>query len=92
MDTVLKNEIRTARKEYHCDAWHYWVSGGLKPADCTDDAQRATLAAAEADAGHIKPGQKYRYVRGIFEGSMSTWRARADMEDLCRAHHLYEDY
>lgn len=91
MDVCLKNEVRTARKEYVCDAYAWWVDCGMTENDCTNDEQRKALAAAKAANGRILPGTKYRYLRGPFDGHMSTWRAGLAMDDLCRELHLYED-
>jgi hypothetical protein len=92
MTTVLRDEIRTARKAYHCDAFARWRDCAMGPQDCENDEQRATLAAAEADGGKILPGQKYRFVAAIYDGDFGTWRERIDMGKLCAAHDLYDEY
>jgi hypothetical protein len=91
MDVCLKDEVRTARKEYRCDAYAWWVECSMTANDCVNDEQRRVLAAAQAAKGRILPGTKYRYQRGPFEGQMSTWRAGVAMDGLCRELHLYED-
>jgi methenyltetrahydromethanopterin cyclohydrolase len=88
---ALKDEVRTARKEYRCDACRWWNNAGMTEADCTTDEQRAAVAAAKDAGWKIRVGDKYRYVRGPYEGQMSTWRARVDIDDLCAAHKLYDD-
>ena len=91
MDTVLKDEVRTARKQYKCDAYAWWNSCNMSLNDCETPEQRLVVEACEADKGKILPGQTYRYQRGLFEGHMVTWRERVGMADVCRALGLYEN-
>lgn len=91
MDTILKDEIRTARKTYPCDAYGWWHRSGFGPQDCETDEQRLILEAAEVDKGKILAGQQYRYMRGVFEGRMVTWRERVGMGNVCRDLGLYEE-
>lgn len=93
MDFVaLKSEVRTARKEYRCDAYRCFVEAGMQDIDCENDEQRRIVAAMREAGGKIRPGDKYRYIRGPFEGRMSTWRAREDMDGVCCDLNLYDDY
>ena len=88
--TILKDEERTARKHYKCDAFARFHNCGMRRDELAPD-QQLMLDAAEADKGRILPGQRYRYARGLHEGSMFTWRERIGMGSICRAHGLYED-
>ena len=88
--TVLKDEMRTARKHYKCDAFAWFHNCGMRRDELTAD-QQLLLDAAEADKGRILPGQKYNYRRGVYEGSMFTWRARPGMDSICTDHGLYDD-
>lgn len=90
MDTVLKDEIRTARKYYKCDAYAWWNRCGMSIGDCETSEQRLIVEAAEADKGKILPGQAYRYRRGVFEGRMVTCRERVGMCGVCHALGLYD--
>lgn len=91
MDVVLKDEIRSARKHYVCDAYSWWVRCNMSENDLLTDDQKLILQASEADKGKILPGQTYRYVRGVFDGKMVTWRARLGMDNLNRDIGLYGD-
>lgn len=91
MDVVLKDEVRTARKEYRCDAYDWWRRCGLSADDCATEDQRQALAQAQIDGGKIEPGEKYRYIRGVHEGAMCTWRERLDTGALCRDLDLYDN-
>ena len=86
---VLKDEQRTARKIYKCDATAWLRACGLARCDLDPDQHRA-LDAADADKGCILRGQKYRYQRGVFEGRMCTWRARLDVQKVCQSHGLLD--
>lgn len=88
--TILKDELRTARKHYKCDAFAWFHSCGMRRDELTPD-QQLMLDAAEADKGRILPGQAYHYRRGVYEGSMFTWRARPGMDAVCVDHGLYDD-
>ena len=88
--TLLKDEQRTARKFYECDASDYWRNYGPPPEDVTAD-QKLTLEGAEADKWKIRPGQRYRYVAQTDGRRMEVYRARLDMDSLCRQHDLYDD-
>lgn len=91
MHTLLKDEVRTARKEYRCDAFSWWRNTGLALVDCDTDEQREVIAAAEEAKGMIRPGEKYRYQRGVFEQHMVTWRERLEMGNVCRDLGLYDN-
>ena len=88
--TVLKHELRTARKHYRCDATQWFHDCGMGRNDLTAE-QLLMLDAAEADKGRILPGQAYYYTRGVHEGAMFTWRARPGMDRICRDHGLYDN-
>jgi hypothetical protein len=88
MDVVLKDEVRTARKMYPCDAYRWWRVCNFGEHDLSAD-QKLMLAGIEAQRGRIMRGARYRYQRGIFEGRMVTWRERLDMGAICRDIGLY---
>lgn len=91
MDVILKNEVRHARKHYICDAYLWWIRCNMSENDCVTNDQRLILSASVADKGKILPSQAYRYVRGINDGRMVTWRGRVGMDNLCREIGLYEE-
>jgi len=91
MTTVLRDEIRSARKTYRCDAYAHWLECGMRDEDCTTNEQRLILSAAQADNGRILRGQKYRCVTAIQDGDLVTWRERVGMGSLCLAHDLYDN-
>jgi len=93
-ETILTSELRTARKNYECDAtalFHdYLCNSGMGRNDLTPDHQ-LLLDAAEADKGSILPGQMYYYQCGVDDGRMYTWRSRPGMQSVCQAHELFEE-
>lgn len=88
--TILKDELRHARKHYKCDAYAWFHACSMRRDELTPE-QQLMLDAAEADKGRILPGQAYHYRRGVYEGRMFTWRAKPGMESVCVAHNLYDE-
>jgi hypothetical protein len=82
MDRVLTDELVQARKHYPCDACYHWLQSSCGLNDCTTSEQRLIVEAAEADKWKILPGQKYRKVTGIWEGQLTTYRARPGMQSV----------
>lgn len=81
MDQVLTDKLLNARKHYPCDASYWWVRSGYGLHDCEPE-QRLIVEAAQADRWRIFPGQKYRKITGIFEGRLTTYRARLGMQSV----------
>lgn len=91
MALVLKDEQRTARKFYDCDASHHWRNYG-PPSDVPLTADETlVLEGVKADKWKIRPGQRYRYVVQREGRQLEVYRARLDMDSLCQQHDLYED-
>ena len=91
MALVLKDEQRTARKFYDCDASDHWRNYG-PPLDVPLSAdERLVLEGVAADKWKIRPGQRYRYVVQREGRQLEVYRARLDMDSLCQRHDLYDD-
>lgn len=88
--TMVKRELRTARKHYKCDATELFHDCGMSRNDLTADEQ-LELDAAEADKRRILPGQAYYYSCGVHEGSFFTWRARPGMDGICHDYEIYDN-
>ena len=91
MARVLKDEQRTARKFYDCDASWYWRNYGPQSDVSLTPEDRLLLNGVVADKWKIRPGQRYRYVVQIDGQDLQVYRARLDMDWLCQAHDLYDD-
>ncbi len=87
---VLKDEVRTARKFYACDASELWCNYG-PPSDAVTADDRLVLDGVKADKWKIRPGQRYRCVVFRDGRELVTQRARLDMDALCQRHDLYDD-
>ena len=59
--------------------------------DCETSEQRLIVEAAQADKWRILPGQKYLKVVRIWEGALTTYRARPGMQTVLRELGLDED-
>jgi len=91
MSRTISDRIVTARKHYKCDAYREWIRAGYTQDDCETSDQRLIVQAAEADNGIIRPGQPYRKVVMVHEGSLCTYRARICMETVCRDLGLFDE-
>ena len=80
MDRVLTDDLVQARKHYPCDACYWWGRSGYRLDDCETGDQRLFVEAAQADKWKILPGQMYRRIKGISDGSVTTYRARPGMQ------------
>ena len=87
---ILKDEIRTARKFYDCDASAAWRSYGPPEEELTAD-ERLVLDGVKAAKWKSRPGQRYRCVVFRDGRELVTQRARLDMDALCQRHDLYDD-
>jgi hypothetical protein len=91
MDRVLTSKLTQARKHYPCDACYWWDRSGYGLDDCETSEQRLMVEAAQADKWRILPGQMYLKVTGVFEGAITTYRARPGMQAVLRELGLDED-
>jgi hypothetical protein len=82
MDAVLTDKLVQARKHYRCDASDRWHANGYTIDDCETSEQRLIVEAADADKWRILPGQMYRRITGVFNGKLTTYRARPGMHDI----------
>jgi len=87
---LISSEIRTARKYHQCDACAAFYRSGLD-ADEFDADDRASIDAASDDVWCITPGQKYLRQAVKIDGLIFTFRARLDIDLVCRKHGLYQE-
>lgn len=78
-----------AKKHYQCQACEWLVNIPIEEIELSDD-ERLCLDAAKADHWKILPGQKYIKIRGKFDGEWQTFRARIDVNEICKRHGIYE--
>lgn len=80
-----------ARKEYNCDAYdHLQLSIGL----CKSEFQPGDweiLMKAKQENFKILPGVKYLKCKGIYDGEPTTFRARFDIDTICKDYDIYDD-
>ena len=91
MDRVFTDVLVQARKHYDCDACYWWDRSGYGLDDCETSEQRLIVEAAQADKWKILPGQKYRRISGVFEGTLTTYRARPGMQSVIEELKLCDD-
>ena len=79
-----------ARKDYHCEASD-WICNASYPDEDYDPEDLETINKARNESWKILKGQKYLKVSGKFEGEFCTFRARIDLEEVCKKYDLYPD-
>ena len=80
-----------ARKDYHCQASDWIENSGLCEGDY-DACDWVTIKKAKSENFRILKGEKYICVRGIWNGVASTFRARIDLDSICKKYELYDLY
>lgn len=89
MDTLLKDERRVARKEYHCQASDWIRDCGWEDDDWSKDEADA-ISSAKGDDWKILKGERYVYQTGVFDGEMVTFRAKINLHEICLRYSFYE--
>lgn len=87
---VLSEGIRTARKDYNCDASVFihdaWNDNDIKHLE-TDEIE--AYYKAKATKFKIKKGDKYFFQGQIFDERKCTFRAIPEMNGICMKYDLY---
>lgn len=87
----FSNESFTkARKEYRCDAAEWVVNGIDNDVEFSEDDQ-AIIDQARSEKWKIKKGTQYVKVEGMWEGEFSVFRARKDLDQICKKYSLYAE-
>lgn len=89
MSTVLRTSYPIAKKDYSCDACHWLNEGGLP--DGMTISEIKTFIRAKRDGFKIKAGQKYVKVVQIWCGDFSVFKARPEIDDICKKYDIYEE-
>lgn len=79
-----------ARKQYHCEASD-WIGNCCDLSEVSAE-DLAVIQKAQAEGNKILPGDNYLKVTGKWEGEFTTFRARLDLDSICRKYNLYDDY
>jgi hypothetical protein len=90
MSDVLNVKTQTARKHYNCDACRLWVNSGYGMHDVSAD-DYLVVCGAEADRWKIKPGDKYVKVTRRDGRNLVTYRARLDMDSVCKRNNIFDE-
>jgi len=77
-------------KTYHCGASDWIDNSGLGEADFGAE-DWATIEQARAEDWEIKKGTQYIQTSGKWEGEFSVFRARLDLDAICKKHDIYQD-
>lgn len=85
---ILKDEIRTARKEYSCGAYYWFDRSNYGPQDIEPEDWKI-IEAVRADDCLVKPGMRYLYQAIVDGDGFGEFRARLDMHQICLLYGLY---
>lgn len=85
---ILRDEIRTARRDYICDACRIFSNSNYEENDLSPEDWQ-TVIAAKNDKDRIKRGSKYRKTVYVDDG-FCTYRARIDMDNILQKYELFE--
>lgn len=80
-----------ARKDYHCqasDCIDYILGWDLSE---YEEEDRPTIIQALNQERKILKGTTYIRVTGMWEGEWSTFRARLDLDKICKNYNLYSE-
>lgn len=88
--TLLRDEIRTARKAHPCGAY-YWFDRSNYGEQDMEPSDWAVVAAVRADGGMILPGMSHIYQTSVDGDGFGEFRARQDMHAICQKYDLYPE-
>lgn len=81
---------QVARKDYQCDAMDWICNIGYGENEY-DPEDWAAIEKARSEGCKILKGQIYVKVSGKWDGEMSVFRARPEINDICRKYEIYSD-
>ena len=79
-----------ARKNYHCDASEYIEDSGYSKEDYSEDDYKI-IKDAKSEGNKILKGTEYIKCTGKWDGEFSTFRARKDLNYICKEYEFYPD-
>ena len=79
-----------AKKEYNFQAWPWIVNSGCYPDDF-NETEIAIIDKARSEGFKVLRGTRYLRVSGKWEGEMSTYCARLDIQKICDDYELQEE-
>ncbi len=88
--TLLRDEVRKARKAYPCGAYH-WFDRSCYGQQDLEPEDWAVVEAVRADGCQILPGMKHIYQISADGDGFGEFRARQDMHDICLKYDLYPE-
>lgn len=80
---------QAARKDYRCEASD-WVLEQVNEGLFTF-AEMRLIVKAKREKWRIKKGQKYIKCQGKYMGEFNVFRARPELDELCRKYELYQE-
>lgn len=95
MNTILKNKVKTAAKNYSCAACEHILNSDLLsfPKEYeVSFADMRTLVKIRKENYQVLKGTKYIYQVGIFDGDFYAVQCRLDAVDICKKYDLYDEY
>lgn len=88
--TLLKDEVRVARKDYQCGAYHWINQSGFGERDFEPEDWYSICSFLD-QGGVIHAGESHIYQVGIDGGDFSVFRASKAMHKICIDYTLYPE-
>jgi hypothetical protein len=85
-----KTTEQKARKDYNCDAADWLINTGIDEADFSHD-ENLIIKKAQSEKWKILKGTNYVKCKGKYEGEFSEFKARKDLDDICKKHGVYQE-
>ena len=79
-----------AKKDYHCEASDWILGAGWNENDWTQD-ELTIIHRAQRERWKILSGTRYIKVTGKWEGEFTVFRAREDLDAICKKYGFYDD-
>lgn len=90
MSSLLRDEIRKARKPYHCGAYH-WINQSCFGEKDFEPEDWKKICDFLDGGGKIATGEDHIYQVGIQDGDFSVFRANKVMHQICHDYDLYPE-
>lgn len=91
MWSLCNERTHKARKDYQCDAMHWIIELDIEEIGIEPE-ELAAIQKAKDEKCRILRGQTYVKVTGIFDGEWSVFRARPEIDDICKKYKVYDYY
>lgn len=87
---ILSDKVRRANKDHKCDACYWWDRSNFGQKDVTD-VEWLVIETAKREGWKILKGSQYVFQSFVYDGDIQTFKARLDVDEVCRKYELYPE-